>query len=486
MDEAARRYGLAALSLTLALLAYRLALLAFFSYDLHGDEAQYWTWAQAPAFGYYSKPPMVAWLILATTSVCGDGIACIKLSSPLLHAATGSILYLCGRELYGPRAGFWSAALYGLMPAVGLSALVISTDAPLLFFWSVALYAFIRAIREDRSVWWLAAGVAGGLGLLSKYNMGIFAVSALAFLLWDRRHRRRLATRGPWLAAAAAAAVYAPNLWWNAANGFVSYRHTGEISQVARAVFAPQELAGFLLSQFVVFGPASFALLLVLIARLRRTAADEAGRLLLSFIVPWLAVMTFMAYASRVFANWSAPAYVAATVLVAGWAAQQTRRGLWLALLLVPNLLLTIGLYHYEGLARVAGIELTRHTDPFKRVKGWRELGSQAAAVAAPYPGVPLLAEERMLTAELLYYVEPRREVLKWNPDGRPDDHYDLVASLTGREGQDFLFVTAYGVTPAMAARFASQEKVGELRVTVYPDWRLDYDVWLLRGFRGY
>ena len=32
-------------------------------FDLFGDEAQYWIWSQNPYFGYYSKPPLLAWLI---------------------------------------------------------------------------------------------------------------------------------------------------------------------------------------------------------------------------------------------------------------------------------------------------------------------------------------------------------------------------------------------------------------------------------------
>jgi hypothetical protein len=31
--------------------------------DLSFDEAQYWTWSLSPAWGYYSKPPFLSWLI---------------------------------------------------------------------------------------------------------------------------------------------------------------------------------------------------------------------------------------------------------------------------------------------------------------------------------------------------------------------------------------------------------------------------------------
>ena len=53
------------------LLAVRLVALKFNATDLFFDEAQYWSWSLEPAFGYYSKPPLIAWVIGAATAVCG-------------------------------------------------------------------------------------------------------------------------------------------------------------------------------------------------------------------------------------------------------------------------------------------------------------------------------------------------------------------------------------------------------------------------------
>lgn len=65
------------------------------------------------------------------------------------------------------------------MPAVSLSALIISTDPPLLLFWALALHAILRGVRPGGGLgWWAAAGLWAGLGLLSKYAMGYFLLSA--------------------------------------------------------------------------------------------------------------------------------------------------------------------------------------------------------------------------------------------------------------------------------------------------------------------
>ncbi|MEM8840085.1 MAG: glycosyltransferase family 39 protein, partial [Pseudomonadota bacterium] len=54
-------YTRIALALIFGLLAVRLFLVVISPLELYADEAQYWRWGQTLAWGYYSKPPMVAW-----------------------------------------------------------------------------------------------------------------------------------------------------------------------------------------------------------------------------------------------------------------------------------------------------------------------------------------------------------------------------------------------------------------------------------------
>src|SRR5213078_4893458 len=71
----------------------RLVLIAVHPAGLYPDEAQYWFWAQTPALGYYSKPPLIAWLIALTTGLFGDSEFAVRLSAPLLHAATAAFVF---------------------------------------------------------------------------------------------------------------------------------------------------------------------------------------------------------------------------------------------------------------------------------------------------------------------------------------------------------------------------------------------------------
>src|SRR5271170_1957980 len=124
-------YPAAMLACIAAITAVRVVWLAVQPAGLYPDEAQYWFWAKHLAWGYYSKPPLVAWLIALTTGIFGDSEFAVRLSAPFLHAGTAIFIYAIGARLYEPRIGFWSALGYATLPGVSVSSFIMSTDAPL-------------------------------------------------------------------------------------------------------------------------------------------------------------------------------------------------------------------------------------------------------------------------------------------------------------------------------------------------------------------
>jgi 4-amino-4-deoxy-L-arabinose transferase-like glycosyltransferase len=304
--------------------------------ELHPDEAQYWLWSRTLDLGYFSKPPLIAWIIAATTAIGGDSESWVRLGGPLLHAATGLLLFLVGRRLYSAPAGLLACGLYTLMPGVQLSSLVISTDAPLLTFLSAALltYSSLPA-HPDRTSPGRAALLAACLGAaaLAKYA-AIYALIGIALhLLTDREARRA------WTVPAAAAAsgafllVLAPNLVWNATHRFATLSHTVDNANLGGSLFHPLAMGEFLLSQFGVFGPVAFGVLVAGLIILRVRGLGPADRMLLCWIAPPLIIVTIQALLSRANANWAAAAYPAAAVLVAAWLVRWRARGWMIAAL---------------------------------------------------------------------------------------------------------------------------------------------------------
>eukprot|EP01137_Pigoraptor_chileana_P002889 Opistho-2@42363 len=127
-----------------AVVLVRIAIVIATPMEIGPDEAQYWRWSRTLDFGYYSKPPLIAWIIAASTAVFGDGESAIRLPSPILHGIAAMFLFLLGKQAFNPRVGAWAAALYLLMPGITLSSTIMSTDAVLLPAWAAAIYFLWR------------------------------------------------------------------------------------------------------------------------------------------------------------------------------------------------------------------------------------------------------------------------------------------------------------------------------------------------------
>ncbi|MEL6520140.1 MAG: glycosyltransferase family 39 protein, partial [Pseudomonadota bacterium] len=118
-----------ALAVVAIVTVYRIALLAFNSTDLFVDEAQYWFWGQNLAFGYYSKPPLIGWVIRAFTEIAGsDSVFWVRLPGALFHAATALILAAITAPENGRRVAVFVAAAYVSLPMVTVGSFLISTD----------------------------------------------------------------------------------------------------------------------------------------------------------------------------------------------------------------------------------------------------------------------------------------------------------------------------------------------------------------------
>ena len=143
-------------ALAAAALLWRVETLQNLPISLYVDEAQYWTWSRELQWGYFSKPPLVAFLIFCSTKIFGDGILGVKFLAMLCYPAAAFCLYFAARRLdFSVQESFFAALLALFLPIFAWLGLVVSTDAPLCFLWSAAFYFFVRAQDENRAWDWL-------------------------------------------------------------------------------------------------------------------------------------------------------------------------------------------------------------------------------------------------------------------------------------------------------------------------------------------
>jgi len=466
------------------LLALRVLMLKYDATDLFFDEAQYWTWSLDPAFGYYSKPPLIAWIIGLSTSFCGLSEFCIRLPSPIVHTATALLIFWLAERLYDQRVGFWSALAFATLPGISLSSAIISTDMPLLFAWALALLAFVellKATTDDQQnargqnaigTGWAAAlllGFALGLGLNAKYAMVFFIICGGIYLAVTPAARGLLRDPRIYLALAIGGLMILPNVWWNLDNGFATLSHTAANAKWGGDFAHPLNALEFFTAQFGVFGPILFGGLLVIVWRAWNEGLGEADRLLAAFSLPVIGIILLQAFLSRAHANWAATAYVAATVLIS---ATMVRRRDWawlkgsLALHLLIAVVLGIGLW------QAGKIDLPGNRDPFARTLGWKGVASatrqmldRAAKAGRPFAGI--ISDDRSLSAELLYYMRDSKVPLRaWLPRGtKPHDHYELTRPYKGRISGPLLLVSRTKRGSLIASRFAAVRMLGKRRI---------------------
>ena len=275
--------GPALLWLLLAvILAVRIVALAVSNAELFFDEAQYWAWGQEPAFGYYTKPPLIAWIIGATTSLCGDTPFCVRLPSPLMHFATSLVIHAIAAKLYSRRIAFWAALLYAILPGTSLSATLMSTDVPLLLLWSLGILAIVHHVERPSLAAGVALGVAIGLGLNAKYAMIYLPLCYAAYAVVSPKARATLRHPGTWAALAIAVLLIAPNLAWNAEHQFATFEHTRDNADWNGRFPNVLGLLAYLGTQAAIIGPVPFAAFALAAAgrvagRRRRPTALAAG-----------------------------------------------------------------------------------------------------------------------------------------------------------------------------------------------------------------
>ena len=493
MNTLSERERRAALWLLLALVPglwlWRLAATWLNGAGLFVDEAQYWDWSRELAWGYFSKPPVLAALIRVSTALGGDGLAGVRWLVVGLWTLIPVVLWRLCWEMLSERAaelsarerllgGAWAAALASACLVFALIGEVATTDGPLLLSWALLMWLFWRAQQApERLGRWLLWGAVLALGVLSKYT----AVAAVGSALWlALRLRDARIWRGLLLAGAVCALLLVPHLAWNHAHGWPTLRHTAELlsAQGNQDRVAPASAAAlYVVSQLVVVGPVVLVLALRWAWGLRRAVrglggvADQGAGARVSLVSwawcwawPIWTVGFVQSLQGKGEMNWPAAATLGLALMLALWRARLAAplrwRGPWLALLLGA----AVG-----GVISLAG-DWRDHLgmqgpgsrwDLWSRARGWDAAFEAMAPQIAAHPQATLVADERAVIAHSAYAWRAQGwRPLAWQQGPVPMHHYELLhpwhLPAPGERTPPVLFVASReeALTPALRAAY--------------------------------
>lgn len=279
------------------------------------DESYAVATARHLQLGYFDHPPLTWWLAWLAAHLFGSE-APLALRAPFiaLFALTTWLMFILTRLLFGERAGLWAVVTLNFAPVLAwTSGTWVLPDGPLnaallggAYCAAVALFAN----RPTAPLWWLAAGLCGGLALMAKLH-GIFLFAGVGlFLLTSHPYRHWLASPWPYLGAVLAVIVCLPAIIWNIQHGWISF--TFQADRAHPSSFTP-------LGPLIALGGQALYLLpwvwLPLVLCLIR-AFIEGPAQARQWLLAWLAIGPIVLFTlvavigTRTLPHWAAPGYL--------------------------------------------------------------------------------------------------------------------------------------------------------------------------------
>ena len=376
------RGGLAALAGGVA----ALLLVTSGRYGYHRDELYFLRAGHEPAFGYVDQPPFTPLLARVMDTVLPGSLTGLRLPSVLASALVVLLTGLIARELGGERgAQLLAAASMGVSAVLLAVGHLLSTTTYDLLAWTALTWLLVRSLRDGGPIW-LATGAVAGLALQNKPQPLVLLAGVLAGVL-ALGPRSALASRWPWLGTVVALVIWAPNLVWQAANGFPVFTLSAAIAGGSSGSSEPWYL--FLPFQLVLVSP---LLVPVWVLGWWRLARDPALGTWRAFAVAYVLVAAlFLVTGGKPYylAGFFPVLLAAGAPAVVDWArrgARRVRTGLLaaaLALSLAMSALLMLPLVPAGELARTPIVDV--NYDAGETV-GWPEFAATIAAVHARVP----------------------------------------------------------------------------------------------------
>jgi membrane-associated phospholipid phosphatase len=441
-----RDYTQALCLMILALSLFRIYYILTGPFDLSFDEAQYWEWSRRLDWSYYSKGPLIAYLIYLGTSLFGNNVFGVRIFAVLFSALSSAVIFLIGKDLYDERTGLVSALLVQIVPLYSIFGMLLTIDSPFMFLWILSLLFLWKAVDHGAAEktgrgtgrYWLLLGISVGFGLLAKYTMAFFYLSTFLFMVFNRDARKSFRTWGPYVAMAVSLVVFSPVVFWNAAHGWVTLKHTAGQAHLADGLkISWKYFFDFLGSQLGVITPILCVMIFIALWRMRK---GKAGDLLFWFSIPIAAFFVLKSIQGKVQGNWALPAYATGFVAFAAYYFSDIRLARKSVRVLVTSALgLAFAVTVFAYVPSILNLPLK--LDPAKKLQGWKELGTYADSARSEMSG-PLFvfSDSYEVAGELAFYMKGNPVTYCVNL-GRRMNQYDLWPGFGRLLGYNAVFV---------------------------------------------
>ena len=296
------------------------------NFDFFGDEAQYWLWSQKLDLGYYSKPPLLAWVIGFVSLLIGDSFAALKFIPLIFYILSSFIIYLLYAELFKNKISALICAMsFILIPSVSVSSFIISTDVILILFWSLSILYVLKIKYSPKLSNFVLLGVFLGLSFLSKYAAIYFFISLIFLIIFDKETKKVFIKNifFSLISIVSCIIVILPNIIWNIQNKWITFSHTSENASLSSMNINFIQGIEFFLIQGLMISPILFFLFFLTIKKIRKNFETI---FLLSFSLPIFSIVIIESIIVRANANWAAVALIPFFILIFKHCYEQSKK----------------------------------------------------------------------------------------------------------------------------------------------------------------
>ena len=430
--------------------------------ELAIDEAQYIFWSTRLEWGYYSKPPFIAWILSPISTFCNQTeFHCYRTLQPVAFLLTSIVCIACTHQITGKfQPSIISGLLFFSLPISTFYSQFATTDSWLLFFWSLSLYFFILSLKSAKLVYFLLCGITIGMGLLTKYSMVFFCIPLLLFFF----SQNKKISKSTYVLFLTVTLVFSPNILWNFSENFPTISHHIEMTTLERGVkFDIKSLFEFIIGQFVIFNPIVFSIFIISLFQSRTIHCSNyffqkkvfplskinlSHLLLICFALPLLITVIFLSLIGETEINWASPISIVICIYIGVLVSLEKRKirkkvfntALTSALLL--NFLFLSLFLNGPRLAKYFEIKYSTNINPFSQVEGYSQLANIIKKDFFFNQKGIISSNDRGILATLSIYLPTHR--VRSIEKNKIHNHWDLKYKLTEAESIEKILVVLW------------------------------------------
>ncbi len=178
------------------------------------DTLEGYAWGHEWQLGSYKHPPLAAWIL--------EALAVITRRASWAHFFANEVsvfvafwaVWRTAKRIVGESKALIAVGLIAIVPYYNILIPEFNPNVLQLPFWALIGWSFHRAVKENKTIDWLALGLWSAAGMYSKYSTALLLLALIVLMIGHPDARRRLRSKGPWLTMLFGMILMTPHLLW--------------------------------------------------------------------------------------------------------------------------------------------------------------------------------------------------------------------------------------------------------------------------------